>query len=617
MNSRSPGIDRPEICFVNWGAIPENCPAPQRDWQTGIFLRNDGRLVAHDISIDPIEIDGTVTAHARKIAQIPKDGIEFAPVWMEGYERKWDVSAAMAEAALRKPGGTVYRGDYIVKVVASYRDSRQFWYRTSAELRYLPAQHRLEFGPCTVEAIGLKRPGEPISCSADDKARPTHETERFASETPAETAVDPLAEAYARRIEEEDARTDAEYAEKFAAAGSDIQKNGKLLGDYLSERFDNRGYYSRFFAFEYKKVETVLGQLDIYIDHLVKKAQAHLRSWPRPEQQKLLAEIRTRLFGRKAHWKAEMLQRIRNGEDRTTAAKPSEGSITADTRSESATHPAAESRRSDSEQSMTWKDLERTFLQHVDQQPELAAVLTWMYQDRIFHIAIAEHFRVGPPLTPWEIVRRMYQRPDSSARPPSPTPKWTLEGGVAASADLFRVVAGRAAARLPNPDGVEAWPLWLDTLRAAGYASIAAPVVVGGESVGRYPNGFEDRRIDHVFKVSADYCSVRAVEEGVEEGAQVESKMVETGEPNPPNPPIVPTDETPAPTDPKKPLLDTAKIIKWIEDEGWTNGTLADRLKVSQRTISSMRNNGEYHGADAVVKLANLIGCEVDTLYLT
>ena len=155
MNSGVPGIDRPEICFINWGAMPESYPVPHRDGQTGLFLRNDGRLVAHEISIEPIEISASVTAHARKIAQIPKDGIEFVPVWMEGYERKWDVSAAMAEAALRRPGSAVHRGDFCVKTRAKYRDSRHFWYRSLAELMYLPALHRLEFGPATVEALGF------------------------------------------------------------------------------------------------------------------------------------------------------------------------------------------------------------------------------------------------------------------------------------------------------------------------------------------------------------------------------------------------------------------------------------------------------------------------------
>ena len=61
----------------------------------------------------------------------------------------------MAEAASRLPGSSVYRGDLSVRVIAVYRDSRHFWYRTSAELRYLPAQHRLEFGACNVEAIGF------------------------------------------------------------------------------------------------------------------------------------------------------------------------------------------------------------------------------------------------------------------------------------------------------------------------------------------------------------------------------------------------------------------------------------------------------------------------------
>ncbi len=57
-------------------------------------------------------------------------------------------------------------------------------------------------------------------------------------------------------------------------------------------------------------------------------------------------------------------------------------------------------------------------------------------------------------------------------------------------------------------------------------------------------------------------------------------------------------------------------IIDWMEDEGWTNKTLAQRLDLSERVISSMRNNGKYHGKDAVTKLANLMERDPIDLYL-
>jgi hypothetical protein len=43
------------------------------------------------------------------------------------------------------------------------------------------------------------------------------------------------------------------------------------------------------------------------------------------------------------------------------------------------------------------------------------------------------------------------------------------------------------------------------------------------------------------------------------------------------------------------PGLRTDLIKDWIEHEGWTNKSLAQRLDLSKRVISSMRNNGKYH----------------------
>ena len=63
------------------------------------------------------------------------------------------------------------------------------------------------------------------------------------------------------------------------------------------------------------------------------------------------------------------------------------------------------------------------------------------------------------------------------------------------------------------------------------------------------------------------------------------------------------------------PKLKVEFIKDWMEGEGWTNQSLAQRLKISERAVSSMRNNGEYHGSKAVTKLANLMGRDIDDLY--
>ena len=64
------------------------------------------------------------------------------------------------------------------------------------------------------------------------------------------------------------------------------------------------------------------------------------------------------------------------------------------------------------------------------------------------------------------------------------------------------------------------------------------------------------------------------------------------------------------------PKLNVKLIDKWMEDEGYDNKGLAAELKISVRTVSSLRNNGGYHGADAVTRLANLMNRDVEELYL-
>jgi hypothetical protein len=67
---------------------------------------------------------------------------------------------------------------------------------------------------------------------------------------------------------------------------------------------------------------------------------------------------------------------------------------------------------------------------------------------------------------------------------------------------------------------------------------------------------------------------------------------------------------------PNTPKLNTKLIRDWMKEEGHQNKELAGILKVSPRVISSIRNNGCAHGGLAITKLANLMGVEVEQLYL-
>jgi hypothetical protein len=64
------------------------------------------------------------------------------------------------------------------------------------------------------------------------------------------------------------------------------------------------------------------------------------------------------------------------------------------------------------------------------------------------------------------------------------------------------------------------------------------------------------------------------------------------------------------------PKLNVDLISKWMEDEGYDNKELAAALKISVRAVSSLRNDGDYHGDEAVTRLANLMKRDKEDLYL-
>jgi hypothetical protein len=64
------------------------------------------------------------------------------------------------------------------------------------------------------------------------------------------------------------------------------------------------------------------------------------------------------------------------------------------------------------------------------------------------------------------------------------------------------------------------------------------------------------------------------------------------------------------------PKLNVGRIREWMDDENYDNKGLAVALKRSPRVVSSLRNDGKNHGRKALTKLANLMGCDVEDLFL-
>ena len=56
--------------------------------------------------------------------------------------------------------------------------------------------------------------------------------------------------------------------------------------------------------------------------------------------------------------------------------------------------------------------------------------------------------------------------------------------------------------------------------------------------------------------------------------------------------------------------LDTDRIERWMQEEGYDNRELAEKLHISRRVVSSMRNNRKHHGRHAIEKLAKLMGLD-------
>lgn len=119
--------------------------------------------------------------------------------------------------------------------------------------------------------------------------------------------------------------------------------------------------------------------------------------------------------------------------------------------------------------------------------------------------------------------------------------------------------------------------------------------------------------IEGLFKASADYClELRSL---VGDSKDQNSSALEAAA-APSSAQTTARESEPRTTRSSVVKLNVERIAKWINEEGHTNKDLALLLKTSERTISSLRNDGNFHGQGAVTKLANLMKVEPEDLYL-
>jgi len=135
--------------------------------QAGFYLINDG-ATAHDISVESFEIGPSMRASSGVLSRIGEKEKGFLLVWFDGFSpsqaeqqlrqhpcddtaENWNLQRAMAKAAQEDKRVLGWQWDYTIKVRVNYRDSRNTWYRSSADLVYIQSQMRLQFGSTKIE----------------------------------------------------------------------------------------------------------------------------------------------------------------------------------------------------------------------------------------------------------------------------------------------------------------------------------------------------------------------------------------------------------------------------------------------------------------------------------
>lgn len=175
--------------------------------------------------------------------------------------------------------------------------------------------------------------------------------------------------------------------------------------------------------------------------------------------------------------------------------------------------------------------------------------------------------------------------------------QWCLRGDQGRESEMFRALAEKAAIGLGHPAGRGALFFWFDLLKSE--SANFRPGYGGHDGEG---NVWHAGVIRKPCEASADQCF------------RQETRLVAAAITVEPTRETPENDQNAGTAEERK--LNVVLINKWIDDELYSNEELAALLNVSIRTVSSIRNDGNYHGSDAVIKLANKMGREPDELYL-
>jgi hypothetical protein len=156
-------VDHPEICIEEWDEIPADhknaiwIPGEEGTspglLQHGFHLFNEGQ-VAYDVTVEDFEIDQSVKFRGGYLRKLGTKEKGFVLTWLDGIPdptgrtlnpAKFDLRAAMANAADRKFKEFPFPPDFSVPVFVSYRDTKDRWYRSGSEMVYIKTRHQIEF----------------------------------------------------------------------------------------------------------------------------------------------------------------------------------------------------------------------------------------------------------------------------------------------------------------------------------------------------------------------------------------------------------------------------------------------------------------------------------------
>jgi hypothetical protein len=149
--------NRPKLTFLSWDTQPFTLDR----WQSGFTLENHGEA-ALEVNVQRFEVSPGKYASSKTVATIPAHSQGFALVWLEGFSpfgfssEKWNLLGAMKDASDARGGSPMYRPNYTIPIVASYRDFDDEWYESTADLNYVPTRNELVFGSTNQHSI--KRP---------------------------------------------------------------------------------------------------------------------------------------------------------------------------------------------------------------------------------------------------------------------------------------------------------------------------------------------------------------------------------------------------------------------------------------------------------------------------